>query len=208
MTLCTENSIRIDYVTESPNVSGDDRLLCLFLTLFASPFKSKSRLAAENAALRHQLIVLQRGCAVVSNSRTEIACSWSSCIDGFHRSSRPSRSSGPRPSSLASGRLPSVLAVEIPLPWRPAADRRRAARADPADERGKSAVGSAAHPWRAAQARLRGRSVQRREWDGPAVLPPPTTRRVCWGLLKSTRRTRHAQQSRHCNRAHDWYRYR
>ena len=35
-------------------------LLCFFLTLFASPFKSKSRLEAENAALRHQLIVLLR----------------------------------------------------------------------------------------------------------------------------------------------------
>jgi len=35
-------------------------LLCFCLTLFASPFKSKSRLEAENAALRHQLIVLQR----------------------------------------------------------------------------------------------------------------------------------------------------
>src|SRR2546430_12110721 len=35
-------------------------LLCFFLTLFASPFKSKSRLEAENAALRHQLIVLRR----------------------------------------------------------------------------------------------------------------------------------------------------
>src|SRR5712692_11861247 len=35
-------------------------LLWFFLTLFASPFTSKSRLAAENAALRHQLIVLQR----------------------------------------------------------------------------------------------------------------------------------------------------
>jgi hypothetical protein len=35
-------------------------LLCFFLTLFALPFKSKSRLEAENAALRHQLIVLQR----------------------------------------------------------------------------------------------------------------------------------------------------
>ena len=35
-------------------------LLRFFLTLFASPFKSKSRLEAENAALRHQLIVLQR----------------------------------------------------------------------------------------------------------------------------------------------------
>src|SRR5712672_2132664 len=35
-------------------------LLCFFLTLFVSPFKSKSRLEAENAALRHQLIVLQQ----------------------------------------------------------------------------------------------------------------------------------------------------
>ena len=35
-------------------------LFCLFLVLFASPFKSKSRLGAENAALRHQLIVVLR----------------------------------------------------------------------------------------------------------------------------------------------------
>src|SRR5262249_30250400 len=35
-------------------------LLCFFLALLTSPFKSKSRLEAENAALRHQLIVLQR----------------------------------------------------------------------------------------------------------------------------------------------------
>ena len=35
-------------------------LLCFVLTLLASPFRSKSRLEAENAALRHQLIVLRR----------------------------------------------------------------------------------------------------------------------------------------------------
>ena len=35
-------------------------LFCFFLTLFASPFKSKSRLEAENAVLRHQLIILRR----------------------------------------------------------------------------------------------------------------------------------------------------
>src|SRR5213593_430903 len=35
-------------------------LLGFFLALFSSPFKSKSRLEAENAALRHQLVVLQR----------------------------------------------------------------------------------------------------------------------------------------------------
>ena len=35
-------------------------LLCFFLTLFASLFKSKSRLEAENAVLRRQLIILRR----------------------------------------------------------------------------------------------------------------------------------------------------
>src|SRR6185369_2502736 len=35
-------------------------LFCLCLALFVSPFKSKRRLEAENAALRHQLIILRR----------------------------------------------------------------------------------------------------------------------------------------------------
>ena len=35
-------------------------LLCFVLAVLASPFKSKSRLEAENTALRHQLIVLRR----------------------------------------------------------------------------------------------------------------------------------------------------
>src|SRR5450759_4466982 len=35
-------------------------LLCFVLAVLAAPFKSKSRLEAENAALRHQLIVLRR----------------------------------------------------------------------------------------------------------------------------------------------------
>jgi hypothetical protein len=34
--------------------------LCLFLALLVSSFKSRSRLEAENAALRHQLNVLRR----------------------------------------------------------------------------------------------------------------------------------------------------
>jgi hypothetical protein len=36
------------------------RLLCFVLAILALPFKSKSRLEAENAALRHQLIILCR----------------------------------------------------------------------------------------------------------------------------------------------------
>ena len=35
-------------------------LLCFLLTLLVSPFKSKSRLEAENVALRRQLIILRR----------------------------------------------------------------------------------------------------------------------------------------------------
>ena len=35
-------------------------LFCFVLAVLASPFKSKGRLVAENAVLRHQLIVLRR----------------------------------------------------------------------------------------------------------------------------------------------------
>jgi hypothetical protein len=46
-------------------------LVCFVLAVLASPFKSKSRLGAENAALRQQLIVLRRkvrGRAQLTNS--------------------------------------------------------------------------------------------------------------------------------------------
>jgi hypothetical protein len=49
-------------------------LLCFVLAVLASPFKSKVRLEAENAVLRHQLIVLRRRlCLVASGLRTMIA---------------------------------------------------------------------------------------------------------------------------------------
>jgi len=35
-------------------------LLCFVLAILTAPFKSRSRLEAENAVLRHQLIVLRR----------------------------------------------------------------------------------------------------------------------------------------------------
>src|ERR1700730_2400918 len=35
-------------------------LLCFILAVLASPFKSNTRLEAENATLRHQLVVLRR----------------------------------------------------------------------------------------------------------------------------------------------------
>jgi hypothetical protein len=48
-------------------------LIWFVLAVLASPFKSKSRLEAENAVLRHQLIVLRRVQALLTvKSRSEI----------------------------------------------------------------------------------------------------------------------------------------
>jgi hypothetical protein len=66
----TENLIRVDAVMESPSAGGLIGLLCFVLAILGSPFKSKLRLEAENAVLRHQLIVLKRSCMVASGSRT------------------------------------------------------------------------------------------------------------------------------------------
>jgi hypothetical protein len=57
--VCTENPSAFDRLKESPNQSAMLVLLCFALAVLASPFKSRSRLEAENAALRHQLIGLR-----------------------------------------------------------------------------------------------------------------------------------------------------
>jgi hypothetical protein len=62
------------------------RLFCFVVAVLGSPFKSKLRLEAENAVLRHQLIVLKRRLLVASGSPTMSAGSLSSCIAGFHQS--------------------------------------------------------------------------------------------------------------------------
>ena len=49
-------------------------LLCFVLAVLAAPFKSKSRLEAENAALRHQLIVLR--CKVPGRVRLTNSDRW------------------------------------------------------------------------------------------------------------------------------------
>ena len=60
-------------------------LLCFVLTVLAAPFKSKCRLEAENAALRHQLIVLRRKVQGGVRLTTTTAGSLSNCIDGSRR---------------------------------------------------------------------------------------------------------------------------
>jgi hypothetical protein len=58
--VCTEKPIRIEPVRELHHVGGVIALILLALKLLAAHIKSKSRLEAENAVLRHQLIVLRR----------------------------------------------------------------------------------------------------------------------------------------------------
>jgi hypothetical protein len=58
--VCTENSVRIDLATESPNVIGDGRAVLLLADAVRLAVQVEDRLEAENAALRHQLTVLRR----------------------------------------------------------------------------------------------------------------------------------------------------
>jgi hypothetical protein len=124
------------------------------LAALASPFKSKLRLEAENAVLRHQLIVLRRKLQgrvrltnhdrwlliqlyrwfpsilkVLTIVRLETLVRWHRV--GFRCYWRwKSRSQGGRP----------LIDTEL--------------RVDPADEHGESALGRATYPRRTAQARV------------------------------------------------------
>src|SRR5258707_11586420 len=101
-------------------------LLCFALAVLASPFKSKVRLEAENAVLRHQLIVLRRRLhgrvRLTNNDRwyliqlyrwfyPAVSLVLSSCIAGFHQSCRFSQSSGPRRS--CAGTEPAFAATGV-----------------------------------------------------------------------------------------------
>ncbi len=183
-------------------------LLCFFLTLFTSPFKSKSRLEAENAALRHQLTVLRR-----------------------RVSGRVHLTNGDRLFFVQLYRwFPSVLkAITIIRPetlvrWHRAGFRRY--------WRWKSRpLGGRPQIDADLRALIRRMSAENLLWGAPRIhgellklgfevaqssvangMDRPCSRRQrhaeSVGGLKSTRRTRHAQQSRHCSRTHHWYRYR
>jgi hypothetical protein len=183
-------------------------LLCFFLSLFASPFKSKSRLEAENASLRRQLIVLRRKmrCRVhltnwdrlflvhlyrwfpsvlktITIIRPETLVRWHRA--GFRRYWRwKSRSLGGRPKiDLEARALIRRMSAENSL-W--GAPRIHGELLKLGFEVGQSSVANGMD-----------RPCSRRQRHAESV-----------GGLKSTRRTRHAQQSRHCSRTHHWYRYR
>src|ERR1035437_7051160 len=110
-------------------------LLCFVLAVLASPFKSKSWLEAENATLRHQLIVLRRmvhGRIRTHEQRSLVLYPTVSLVsfnpEGSHN--HPARD----PRALASGGLSLLLAVEIAPSGRATADQDGPPRDDPADE--------------------------------------------------------------------------
>src|SRR3974390_2636778 len=82
-------------------------LLWFVLAILASPFKSKSRLEAENAALRRQFSGVR--CTAGSGSPITIAYSLCSSIVGSHRSVRFLRSSVQRRSSDGIGSAFAVI---------------------------------------------------------------------------------------------------
>ena len=120
-------------------------LLCFGLAILISPFRSKSRLEAENAVLRHQLIVLRRKIRgrpqLTNNDRwffIQLYRWFPSILQVLTII---------RPDTLVRWHRAGFrrLALEVAASGRAATDRDRAARADPADERRESALGSATH---------------------------------------------------------------
>jgi hypothetical protein len=110
-------------------------LLCFLLAVLALPLKSKSRLEAENAALRHQLIVLRR--KVRGRVRLTNSDRWFFVqlyrmvpVDSAGPHGHPSRDA----CALASGGLSLLLALEVALTGRAAADQIGPLCVDPADE--------------------------------------------------------------------------
>jgi hypothetical protein len=122
--------------------------LTQLLHVVVSPFRTKARLEAEIILLRHQLNVLRR--RVPSNPKLAIADRLVFClalspfpVGVEHRHDCPT---GNR-YSMASDRLPTVLALEVALSRRSAKDTRRDSAPDPGDEPGHPALGRAPHPW-------------------------------------------------------------
>src|SRR5215831_14205559 len=77
-------------------------LLCFVLAVLTSPFKSRLRLEAENAALRHQLMVLRR--RLQGRIRLTNHDRWFLIqLSGFHQSCQSLPSSGPRRSCVGTG---------------------------------------------------------------------------------------------------------
>ena len=112
-------------------------LFCFVLAILASPFKSNSRIEAENAALRHQLIVLRRKAPGANNNRWFLVqlYPWFPSILQVITIFKPATIDGGIGPSLANG-------VGNLAPWEGGPDRDRPPCTDPADEHRESALGA------------------------------------------------------------------
>ena len=127
-------------------------LLCFALAVLASPFKSKLRLEAENAVLRHQLNVLRRrlpGRVRLTNHDRWFFFQlyrWFSSILQVLTIIRPE--------TLVRWHRAAFVAIGVgnELAGRAPADSDRAACADTASQHGESTLGCTTHPRRTAQA--------------------------------------------------------
>jgi hypothetical protein len=104
-------------------------LIFFLLSLGASLFKPKSWLEAENAALRQQLIVLQRQV----RGRVQFVFHPVVSLVSVSPQGHDDHAARDRDALAACG-ISSLLALEIAEPGRSAEDRRRFAGIDPADE--------------------------------------------------------------------------
>jgi hypothetical protein len=128
-------------------------LLSLVFALLTSPFKSKSRLEAENAALRHQLIVLQRKLKarawLTNNDRWFFVqlYRWFPSILNVLTIIQPETLVRWHRAGFR-----QLLVLEVASTGRAPADRYGSAHVDPADEYREPVLGRATYPRRAAQA--------------------------------------------------------
>jgi len=110
-------------------------LLFFLLRLLVSPFRPIGRLEAENAALRRQLIVLQRqvrGRVQFTNSDRLFFLQLYRWFPSIVKAMTTIR-----PETLVRWHragFPPLLALEIPEPGRPATNRCRSTGADPTNE--------------------------------------------------------------------------
>src|SRR5580658_3723777 len=104
-------------------------LLCFVLAVLASPFKSKLRLEAENAVLRHQLNVVRRrlhGRVRLTNHDSLVLYPAVSLVSFYPAGSHNHPARDAR--ALAQGRLSLLLALDVAPTGRASGDPHGAAR--------------------------------------------------------------------------------
>ena len=141
-------------------------LVCFIWSVVTVPFKSRSRLEAENAALRQQVIVLQRKVRGRLEFTNGDRLFFVLLYRWFPSVLKAIVIVRPETVVRASGGFPPLLAMEVETAGRAPAHQRGAACFDPEDELGECALGCAAYPRGTAQARPRRRSVDRRQIHG------------------------------------------